>query len=126
MSPVGGKRITLRVGMERQCDAVHAVAKPGRARPVVKHVAKMPAAEVAVDLGPHHKQAPISGRVHGIIERLPKARPSRAAVELGARGEQRVPAACAVITAAPGLLVERAGARPLGGLLAQDGILRRR
>ena len=84
---------------------------------LVEHVAKVPAAEVAVDLGPHHQQAPVSRRAYGIIERLPEAGPSRAAVKLGIRREERVPAARAIILAAPGLLVERAGARPLRGLL---------
>jgi hypothetical protein len=117
MSPVDGKGKALRVGTEGQCDTVHAVAQAGRARPIVEHVAKVPAAEVAVNLGPYHQQAAVSGRAYGIIERLPEAGPSRAAVKLGVRRKEWVPATRTIKLAVPGLLVERAGARPLRGLL---------
>src|SRR6266545_3951646 len=43
-------------GHERERDAVHAVAQPGRRRPVVEHVAEMAAAAAAVHLGARDQQ----------------------------------------------------------------------
>src|SRR5690348_12930966 len=92
---------------EHQHGTGHAVAQPGRLRPVVEYVAEMTAAAVAVDLGPQHHQPAIRCRVHGADQRMPEARPSGAAVELSNRRKQRVGAAGAVIAAGLHLLVER-------------------
>ena len=43
-------------GLERQRDAVHAIAQAGRLRPVVEDVAEMAAAAAAMDRGADHAE----------------------------------------------------------------------
>src|ERR1700680_4375230 len=75
-------------GLERHGDAVHAIAKTGRGRSIVEHMAEMSAAAVAVDLGPLHRQKRVVRGADGAIEGLPEARPTGPAVELGLGGKQ--------------------------------------
>src|SRR5438874_3003377 len=112
--------------MKYQGVAVHAVAQPGRLRPVVEHVPEMAAAAAAVDFGPQHAEGPIFGLADGVVERLVEARPAGAALELGLRGEQRQVATGTGEDALAMLVEQRARTRPLGALLAQDVILLRR
>ena len=58
-----------------------------------------------------------------LVERRPEARPAGAAVELRRRREEVEVAAGAGEDAAPLLVQQRAGERPLGALLAQHRIL---
>src|ERR1700722_7577813 len=73
-------------GPERHGDPVHAVAKTGRARPIVEHMAEMSAAAVAMRLGPLHRQKGVVRGADGAVERLPETRPSGLAVVLGLGG----------------------------------------
>src|ERR1700678_4262287 len=75
--------------MKQQGEAVHAVAQPGRLRPVVENVAEMTAAAAAVTFGPQHPEGPVFSLADGVFERLIKARPAGAALEFRLRGEQR-------------------------------------
>src|SRR2546423_10076647 len=75
--------------MEYQGVAVHAVAQPGRLRPVVEDVPEVAAAAAAVNFGPQHAEGPVLGFADRVVQRLIEARPAGAALELGLRGEQR-------------------------------------
>src|SRR4051812_23478635 len=86
----------------------------------------MAAATAAVDLGARHAEGAILRLAHRVVERLPEARPAGAALELGVGGKQRQVAAGAGEDALAMLLQQRAGARPLGAVLAQDVVLHRR
>src|SRR5271154_6407423 len=112
--------------MEHQRETVHAVAQSGRLRAVVKNVAEMAAAAPAMNFGAGHAEARVLGFTDRILQRLIKARPSGAALELGLRGEQRQVAAGAGEGALAVLLEQRARARTLGAFLAQDLVLLRR
>src|SRR5258707_15280281 len=79
--------------MKHQRKTVHAVAQAGRLRPIVEHVAEMAAATAAVNFGPQHPKSAVLGFADGVFERLIKARPAGAALELGLRREQRQVAA---------------------------------
>src|SRR4051794_13038176 len=111
--------------MEDQPETVDAVAQSGRLGTVVEDVAEMAAAAPAMHLGPEHAKGAILGLADIALDRLVEARPARAALEFGVGGEQRQVAAGAGEDALAVLLEQRAGARPLGALLAQDLILLR-
>src|SRR3981081_4055455 len=112
--------------MKHQRKAVHAVAQPGRLRPIVEDVTEMAAAGAEVNFGPQHPEGPVFGLADGVLERLVKARPAGAALEFRLRGEQRQVAAGAGEDALAMLLEQRARTRALGALLAQNLILLRR
>src|SRR6185437_16657617 len=112
--------------MEQQRVAVHAVAQACRLRTVVEDMTKVAAAAAAMHLGPRHPEGSVFRGADGIIERLEKARPAGAALELGIGGEQRQVAAGAGEDALAVFPEQRAGTRTLGALLAQDFILLRR
>src|ERR1700720_2067861 len=76
-------------GQEFQGHAVHAVAQAGRARAVIKDMAKMPAAAPAMHLGALHQKTPVGFGAHRAVDRSPEARPSGSALELGLRLEER-------------------------------------
>ena len=99
-------------GLEFERYAVHAIALTGRLRPVLEHMAEMPAAAAAMHFGSRHEQAAIGFGLDRIVERRPEARPPGAAVELGIRSEQRLPATGTVVDPGFVLLVERARCRP--------------
>ncbi len=86
----------------------------------------MATATAAVNFGPQHPKSAVLGFADGVFERLIKARPAGAALELGLRREQRQVAAGAGEDALAMFLEQRARTRPLGALLAQDFILLRR
>ena len=97
--------------MKQQRKAVHAVAQPGRLRPIVEDVPEMAAAAAAVNLGAHHAQRPILGLADGVLKRLVETRPAGAAFELGLRREQRQVASGAGEDALAMLLQQRARSR---------------
>src|ERR1700730_5197064 len=111
--------------MKHQRKAVHAIAQAGRLRPVVENVAEMAAAAAAVNFGPQHPKGAVFGLADGVLERLIETRTAGAAFEFGLRREQRQVAAGAGEDALAVLFQERARARPLGTLLAEDFILLR-
>src|ERR1700716_2864796 len=111
--------------MKHQRKTIHAVAQPGRLRPIVEDVTEMAAAAAAVNFGPQHPEGPVFGLADGVLERLVKARPAGAALEFRLRGEQRQVAAGAGEDALAMLLEQRARSRALGAFLAQDVILLR-
>src|SRR5262245_29487264 len=74
---------------ELQRKTVHAVSQTRRFRPVLEHVAQMTAATPTVHCGAHHPEGSIDRSADGVLERLPKAGPPRAAVELRRGREQR-------------------------------------
>ena len=112
--------------MKHQRKTVDAVAQAGRLRPVVEDVAEMAAAAAAMNFGAQHAEGAVLGLADGVFERLVEARPAGAALEFGLGGEQRQVAAGAGEDALAVLLQQRARARALGALLAQDFILLRR
>src|ERR1700759_1332258 len=82
-----------RRGVEDQAETVDAVAQSGRLRTVVEDVAEMAATAPAMHLGAHHAEGAILGLADIALDRLVEARPTRAALELGLRGEHRQVAA---------------------------------
>src|SRR5512147_1774000 len=109
---------------EIEGDAVQAVAEPGRRGTVLEHVAEMPAAAATMHLGPDQEQTMVLRGANAARERRPEARPTRAAVELGLRREERQIATGAEVVAGSVLLVERAAAGLFGVVLAQHAELR--
>src|SRR5205807_4597344 len=87
-------------------------------------VSQMAAASRAMDFGPGMEQLPIRLRADGLFgNRLPKARPTSAAVVLGVRGEQGQVASGAVIVARGLVRVVFVGKGPLRPLLSQHPVL---
>src|SRR5688572_10649702 len=115
--------ILLRLELER--DAVHAVALPGRMRTIRKHVAEMPAAFGAMDLDACHAVASIGVGADRPVERCAKARPTGAALELGSRVEQRLPATRTEERSFALLSVQGAAAAHLGAMLTKHLVLLR-
>src|SRR4051794_16749830 len=109
--------------MEHQREAVHAVAQAGGLRAIIEDVAEMAAAAAAVDLGAQHAESAVLGLADRVVERLVEARPAGATLEFGLGRKQRQVAAGAGEDALAMLLQQRAGARPLGAVLAQDVVL---
>ena len=83
----------------------------------------MSAAAGAVDLDPRHAVAAIDGRVDGAVERIPEAWPTRPALELRIRGEQRLTAAGTAERAAALFHIERAAAGPFGSVFPKHAEL---
>src|SRR6266508_4879455 len=113
-------------GDELERDAVHAIPKTGRLRAVVEHVPKMTCAAAAMHLGADQEEEAALLRCSDCpLDRGPEARPTRPAVELGARGEQRQIASGTEVGAGPIFLVERARTRTLGQVPTKHGVLLR-
>src|SRR3954454_20479493 len=112
-------------GTKHQREPVDAVAQTRRLRAVVEEVAEMAAATAAMHLGAQHAEGAVLGLADGVVERLVKTRPAGAALEFGVGGKQRQVAAGAGENPLAMLLHQRAGARPLGAVLAQDVVLHR-
>src|SRR5438270_559167 len=75
--------------MKHEAEAVDAIAKAGRLRPVVEDVAEMAAAAAAVHLGAQHAVGAVLGLADIAFDGLIEARPSGAAFEFGFGGKQR-------------------------------------
>src|SRR5690349_5161044 len=117
-------RASLARRLEVERDGVDAVAQPGRRGAVLEHVAEVPAAPRAVHLRARHAERPVLARLDAALrDRPPVARPAGARVELLIRVEQRRAAARAAIDAVRVVIVEAAGERVLGALLAQHPVL---
>src|SRR6185312_2819753 len=129
---IAGRNLRFSLGrlrrrwMEGQRQTVHAVTQAGRLRTVVKDVAEMAAAAAAMHFGAQHAKGAVRGGADRVLERLIETRPAGAALELGLRREQRQVAAGAGEDALTVLLQQRAGAWPLGALVAQYLVLLRR
>src|SRR3989304_3590839 len=114
-SPSLSRLLRLREGKSRRIDAV---AKPGRFRAIVEHVAQMGVASRAQRLRPFHEPAGVGHGAHVLRrDRLIEARPSRAGFELGLRPEQVGPAADAPVDPLLVVVPVHPGERPLGPLL---------
>src|SRR4051794_27157000 len=123
---IAGSARRGRARTKYQCEAVDAVAQAGRFRSIVEDVAEVTAAATAMNFSPQHPKRAVLGFADCILERLIETRPTRAALELGLRGEQRQIATGAGEGALAVLLQQRAGTWALGPLLAQDLVLLRR
>src|SRR6266700_970041 len=98
-----------------------------RAVAVLEHMPEMAVALRAQHFGPDHAMADVALLVDVALQRrLGKARPAAAGIELGVGFEQRLSAAGAGVAARPLLMLVFARERPLGRLLAQHRVLRRR
>src|SRR5262245_43790485 len=86
-------------------------------------MAEMAAAAAAMNFGPRNADLVIGAFADRVEQRLPEARPARAAVELGLRGKQRQFAAGAVEEARALFMIERARARTFRSRLPQHGEL---
>src|SRR5215510_516292 len=112
--------------LERQRARVDAVPVAGLGGTVVEHVAEMPAATAANDLGAPHEQAVVRPQLDRLGDRgLVEAGPPGARVELGVRAEQLGAAASAPVGAVGVVVHVLAGERPLGVRLTQDAVLQR-
>src|SRR4249919_1570815 len=83
-------------------------------------MAEMSTALRAVDLHAGHAIGAVGRRANRSFNRLEKARPTGAALELRIAREERLPTAGACEGAGTLLEVERAGACALSAMLAQD------
>src|SRR5271170_8356033 len=79
---------------------IHAVTKPGRARPIVEDVPEVRLAALAGHIGALHPEGVVAALQDiQTRDRLPEARPAGARIELGARVEQNRGAADAGVEA---------------------------
>src|SRR5438309_384093 len=99
---------------EGEGEAVHAIAKAGRLRAVVEEMAEVATAAAAENLGALHAEGAVGALGDRMGERLPEARPTGAAFELGRGSEERQGAAGAGEDAVPVLLEKRRGAGAFG------------
>src|SRR6185295_12075083 len=98
--------------------------QPGRTRSVGEHVAEMRAARTAHDFGARHAHAAVGVLFYGISrDGLPEARPSRAALELGAAVEEGFVADDAAVGALVMAVPVDAGECPLGARVLGDLVL---
>src|SRR5262245_38927432 len=111
--------------LELQRRAVHAIALAGGPGSVGEDVAEMAAALGAMHLGAGHEMAAVARRADGAVLGRPERWPARAAFVLGRGIEQRLAAAGAAEGAGALLVVQRAGERPLGAVIAQHVMLQR-
>lgn len=90
----------------------------------LKHVAQVPAAVAAHDLGPRHAKGAVLVPRHGARDAVEIGRPAAARVEL-VRGlvKRRVAAGAGVHARGGVVLVELAGAGGFGALFAEDAEL---
>src|SRR6185369_4467037 len=115
--------LLLLLELERR--AVHAIALAGGLGAIREDMAEMAAALGAMDLGAGHEVAGVGRCVDRALHRCPEGRPARAAFVLGARFEQGLAAAGAAEGAGALFVVQRAGERPLGAMVAQHVMLQR-
>src|SRR5688572_16353092 len=102
-------------------NGVDAEPQAARRRAIGKHVSQMRVANVAQRLHALHAVALVEViRDDARLERLREARPTRAAVELARRVEQRRVAADAVVTPRREQRAQLRAERPLGALLPGD------
>src|SRR4051794_3562135 len=94
-----------------------------RRRAVLEHVAEMAAAAAAMDLGADHAVAAVGRGFDRARNRIVEARPAGAALELLLGCEQLLPAPRAGKRAGALLVVQRAGAGPLGAVAAKNIVL---
>src|SRR5712691_11036814 len=121
------KQVAELFPLQLQRRRIDAVAQSGRAGAVVEHMPEMAVALRAQHFGPDHAVADVALLVDVALQRrLSKTRPAAAGIELGVGFEQRLSAAGAGVGAGPLLMLVFAGERPLGRLLAQHRVLRRR
>src|SRR5438477_12981294 len=79
LAPPSGSRGGGRV--EHQSDAVHAVTKTRRLRPIVEDVTEMAATAAAMNLGAQHAEDAVLRLADGVVKRLEEARPAGAAYD---------------------------------------------
>src|ERR1700722_3344497 len=106
-----------------QGDRIHAIAQARRPRSIVEYMSQMRIAQTAGNCIALHSPAAV-GALRDIQfgDRLPKARPPGARLELGLRVIERGVAANAVIDAIPVITRVFARKRSLGALLTRHGI----
>src|SRR5262245_41854257 len=109
-----------RLRLEIHRDAVDAVPQMGRRRAVGEDMAEVAAAAAAMDLGAPHAVAVVERFLDCTGLWVVEARPAGAALELGLRHEQFLPAAGTRKRARALLIIERAASRRLGAMLAHD------
>ena len=123
-TPVGAG--PLFAGLEIERYTIHAIALASGLWTVVENMTEMSAAAAAVDFRARHEEAAVGVGFDRVIEGRREARPAGAAVEFFVGSEDRLPATGAVVDSAIVLLVQWARPGPLGAVLAQHAILRRR
>src|ERR1700692_2334838 len=89
------------VRFEVHCDAVDAIAKMRRRRPIVEDMPEGTAAPAAMHLGANHTETLVCGRLDRPLDGVVEARPAGAALELLFRHEQRLAAVGARVCAVP-------------------------
>src|SRR3954465_9916739 len=94
-----------------------------RRRAVLEHVAEMAAAAAAMHLGADHAVGAVRRGLDRARNRAVEARPAGPAPELFLRCEQLLPAPRAGERAGALLVIERAGAGPLGAVAAKNIVL---
>src|SRR6187455_3130305 len=82
-------------------------------------MAEVAAAAATMHRGARHPEAAVRRRAHRVVERLPEARPARAAFEFGLGREEIELAARAAEDAFAVLVVQRTRTRAFRGFLAQ-------
>jgi hypothetical protein len=104
-------------------DRVHAVAQAGRRWPVGEHVAEVPVAAGAADLGAAHAVGAVVDLDHRVgAQGLRERRPATARRELPARREERLAAAGAHVGARLVRADEAPLEGPFGAVLAKDAV----
>src|SRR4051812_1951641 len=89
-------------------ETVHAITQAGRRRAIVKDMAQMASATVAMDLDALENERSVGGGINGIRQGLIEAWPARSAVELGFGNIEGQIAGGAGEDAFPPLVLERA------------------
>ncbi len=114
-------------GYEFERDAVDAVAQASRRRSILEDMSLMPITARTMDFRARHEEFEIGARLdHLRIDRLPEARPARAAVEFVFRGEQRKVTTGAMVNARLMVLMERTRESPFRIFMTQYPIGSRR
>ncbi|SLM41872.1 hypothetical protein NSND_50259 [Nitrospira sp. ND1] len=110
-----------------QGDAVDAVAEAGGSRAVIEDMSLMAATPGAVDFHPRHEKSGVRTFLHHLgVDRLPKAWPTGAAIELMFRGIGGQVTARTIIGTRLVIFVERTRKGPFGIFMPQDLIDRGR
>src|SRR5262245_44829351 len=92
-------------------------------RPILEHMAKVAATAAAVHFRARHPEAAVAGGLDRPRNRIVEAWPAGAALELGLRDEQWLPAAYAGEGACALLIIKRAAAGRFRAVSAHDRIL---
>ena len=111
---------SLAFRLEVQRHAIDAVPKTCRARAIFEHMPEVTLAAGAMDLGTDHSVGAIRRGFNGILNGLPEARPSSAAVELGPRCEELLTASRASKPPLAVFLVQRTRPGSLCSVIAQN------